>query len=116
MLGTWLTQMCSSVRVYNPGIFISVINTMLEGNQAQKVLVVGAGPVGALAALNAASRGDDVHVYELRAGMNHFFLKNPPCFLMVLVSLDHHIWSLYSEETHLCSIFDKNKKKSTEDL
>ena len=35
----------------------------------QKVLIVGAGPVGALAALYAASRGDDVHVYEMRAGM-----------------------------------------------
>lgn len=34
----------------------------------QKVVVVGAGPVGALAALYAAERGDDVHVYELRAG------------------------------------------------
>ena len=41
---------------------------MAEGNRAQKVLVVGAGPVGALAALYAAKRGDDVHVYELRAG------------------------------------------------
>lgn len=34
----------------------------------QKVVVVGAGPVGALAALYAASRGDDVEVYELRDG------------------------------------------------
>ncbi|KAL8650137.1 MAG: hypothetical protein Q9226_005278 [Calogaya cf. arnoldii] len=32
----------------------------------QKILVVGAGPVGALAALYAASRGDEVAVYELR--------------------------------------------------
>lgn len=36
--------------------------------EAQKVLVVGAGPVGALAALYAGKRGDDVHVYELRDG------------------------------------------------
>jgi NADPH-dependent 2,4-dienoyl-CoA reductase/sulfur reductase-like enzyme len=35
----------------------------------QKVVVVGAGPVGSLAALYAASRGDDVEVYELRGGM-----------------------------------------------
>ncbi len=35
----------------------------------QKVVIVGAGPVGALAGLYAASRGDDVVVYELRAGM-----------------------------------------------
>ncbi|KAK4693142.1 kynurenine 3-monooxygenase, partial [Lecanoromycetidae sp. Uapishka_2] len=33
----------------------------------QKTVVVGAGPVGALAALYAAKRGDDVHIYELRA-------------------------------------------------
>jgi flavin-dependent dehydrogenase len=33
-----------------------------------KVVVVGAGPVGALAALYAAQRGDDVQVYELRGG------------------------------------------------
>ncbi|KAI4224457.1 MAG: hypothetical protein LQ349_007239 [Xanthoria aureola] len=32
----------------------------------QRVLVVGAGPVGALAALYAAGRGDDVAVYDLR--------------------------------------------------
>lgn len=41
---------------------------MVEGSKGQKILVVGAGPVGALAALYAAERGDDVHVYELRAG------------------------------------------------
>ena len=34
----------------------------------QKIIVVGAGPVGALAALYAAKRGDNVHVYELRDG------------------------------------------------
>lgn len=39
----------------------------------QKVVVVGAGPVGALAALYAASRGDDVEVYELRDGVYYFF-------------------------------------------
>lgn len=38
--------------------------------QKQKVVVVGAGPVGALAALYAAGRGDDVEVYELRSGMS----------------------------------------------
>lgn len=35
----------------------------------QKVVIVGAGPVGALAGLYAAKRGDNVEVYELRAGM-----------------------------------------------
>lgn len=39
-------------------------------NSRQKTLIVGAGPVGALAALYAAKRGDDVEVYELRGGMN----------------------------------------------
>ena len=34
----------------------------------EKVIVVGAGPVGLLAALYAASRGNDVEVYELRGG------------------------------------------------
>ncbi len=33
-----------------------------------KTVVVGAGPVGALAALYAAVRGDDVELYELRSG------------------------------------------------
>ncbi|KAL2863810.1 kynurenine 3-monooxygenase [Aspergillus lucknowensis] len=35
----------------------------------QKVVVVGAGPVGSLAALYAAARGDDVEVYELRGDL-----------------------------------------------
>jgi kynurenine 3-monooxygenase len=34
-----------------------------------KCLVVGAGPVGALAALYAAKRGWKVEVYELRGGI-----------------------------------------------
>lgn len=34
----------------------------------QRTVVVGAGPVGALAALYAARRGDLVEVYELRGG------------------------------------------------
>jgi kynurenine 3-monooxygenase len=34
----------------------------------QKVVIVGAGPVGSLAALYAAARGDEVEVYELRGG------------------------------------------------
>ncbi|KAK1969256.1 kynurenine 3-monooxygenase [Colletotrichum sublineola] len=35
----------------------------------QKVVVVGAGPVGSLAALYAAQRGYDVEIYELRADL-----------------------------------------------
>lgn len=41
---------------------------MAEPVRSQKVVIVGAGPVGSLAALYAASRGDDVEVYELRGG------------------------------------------------
>ncbi len=36
----------------------------------QKVVVVGAGPVGSLAALYAAKRGYQVELYELRSGMS----------------------------------------------
>lgn len=42
-------------------------------SEKQKVIIVGAGPVGCLAALYAASRGDEVEVYELRGGMLLFF-------------------------------------------
>ncbi|KAL4784566.1 hypothetical protein BJX76DRAFT_326938 [Aspergillus varians] len=35
----------------------------------QKVVIIGAGPVGCLAALYAASRGDDVELYELRGDL-----------------------------------------------
>ncbi|KAL9602437.1 MAG: hypothetical protein Q9219_001861 [cf. Caloplaca sp. 3 TL-2023] len=41
---------------------------MPNSTKREKVVVVGAGPVGALATLYAASRGDDVEVYELRDG------------------------------------------------
>jgi 2-polyprenyl-6-methoxyphenol hydroxylase-like FAD-dependent oxidoreductase len=34
----------------------------------QKVVIVGAGPVGSLAAIFAAKRGYDVELYELRSG------------------------------------------------
>jgi len=34
----------------------------------EKIIVIGAGPVGALAALYAARRGNDIDVYELRSG------------------------------------------------
>lgn len=46
-----------------------------RSSNRQKVVVVGAGPVGALAALYAASRGDDVEVYELRDGVCAFSIK-----------------------------------------
>ena len=40
----------------------------------QRIIVCGAGPVGALAALYAAQRGAKVSVYELRDGMSPPFL------------------------------------------
>lgn len=39
----------------------------------QKTVVIGAGPVGSLAALYAANRGHDVEVYELRGGKLSLF-------------------------------------------
>ena len=33
-------------------------------------MIVGAGPVGSLAAIYAANRGDQVEVYDLRRGMS----------------------------------------------
>ena len=45
----------------------------------QRIVVIGAGPVGALAALYAAGRGHDVDVYELRGG-TCFFIEHPHFF------------------------------------
>lgn len=42
---------------------------MADSTKGQKVVIVGAGPVGSLAALYAAARGDAVELYELRGGM-----------------------------------------------
>jgi NADPH-dependent 2,4-dienoyl-CoA reductase/sulfur reductase-like enzyme len=45
----------------------------------QKVVIVGAGPVGSLAALYAAARGDEVEVYELRGGKPTVVDMSPAC-------------------------------------
>lgn len=37
-------------------------------DRPQKLVVIGAGPVGALAALYGAQRGYEVEIYELRPG------------------------------------------------
>ncbi|KAL2001553.1 hypothetical protein VTN02DRAFT_1603 [Thermoascus thermophilus] len=42
---------------------------MADVKRPHKVVIVGAGPVGSLAALYAASRGDDVEMYELRGDL-----------------------------------------------
>lgn len=41
----------------------------------QKTVIIGAGPVGSLAALFAAQRGHEVEVYELRPGKTTLALK-----------------------------------------
>ena len=45
----------------------------MANERKPKLLVIGAGPVGALAALYAGRRGFDVEVYELRNGMDSDF-------------------------------------------
>ncbi|KAF2837093.1 FAD/NAD(P)-binding domain-containing protein [Patellaria atrata CBS 101060] len=41
----------------------------MASNKGHKTLIVGAGPVGALAAIYAARRGDNVEIYELRSDL-----------------------------------------------
>ena len=41
---------------------------MYPSGQVKKMVIIGAGPVGALAAIYAAKRGYNVEVYELRDG------------------------------------------------
>ena len=65
-----LTHSCNLLHALSLPYDTTPTKIMLDRSKAQKVLVVGAGPVGALAALYAAERGDDVHVYDLRAGKN----------------------------------------------
>lgn len=43
-------------------------NASWDAMTRQKFVIVGAGPVGSLAALYAAKRGHDVEIYELRGG------------------------------------------------
>lgn len=46
---------------------------MAAAPEKQKAVIVGAGPVGCLAALYAAARGDYVELYELRGGRSLVF-------------------------------------------
>lgn len=46
-------------------------------SKRQKTIVIGAGPVGTLAALYAAQRGHDVEIYDLRSGTFHKFSLRP---------------------------------------
>src|SRR5215471_1022267 len=59
-------------------VFWIALPNMADIPKKQKVVIVGAGPVGSLAALYAAGRGDDVELYELRGGMSdEFFARTP---------------------------------------
>ena len=44
--------------------------------QGKKMVIVGAGPVGALAAIYASKRGYNVEVYELRDGQLNLCLND----------------------------------------
>jgi 2-polyprenyl-6-methoxyphenol hydroxylase-like FAD-dependent oxidoreductase len=56
-----------------------------EKKKREKVIVVGAGPVGSLAALYAANRGNDVEVYELRGGK---LRNNGQSFIVFSITLN----------------------------
>ena len=43
---------------------------MYSKGRGKKMVIIGAGPVGALAAIYASRRGYQVEVYELRDGMS----------------------------------------------
>jgi flavin-dependent dehydrogenase len=59
----------------------------MDIQKRQKLVVVGAGPVGSLAALYAATRGDDVEIYELRGGKRNISLYFHPHFLPLVTPL-----------------------------
>ena len=69
--------------VYSPDSSIA----MTDNTDKRKVVVIGAGPVGALAALYAAVRGDDVEVYELRGGtLQHFIFSFQSNRFLIIVN------------------------------
>jgi kynurenine 3-monooxygenase len=53
---------------FSPQTSLLILGNAAIMANTQKVFVVGAGPVGSLAALYAARRGFDVEIYELRPG------------------------------------------------
>jgi hypothetical protein len=58
---------------------------MEKNSSRQKTVVIGAGPVGALAALYAAQRGDDVAIYELRSGTCRISMLRCICSICFVV-------------------------------
>lgn len=51
--------------------FIEANSEHSSPSPRQKYVIIGAGPVGALAAIYAAERGHEVEVYEFRNGMGY---------------------------------------------
>jgi kynurenine 3-monooxygenase len=58
----------------------------VDGTRQRKAVVVGAGPVGCLAAIALANRGWAVDVYERRAGVGRHSLEGQRSINMVLSS------------------------------
>ena len=68
----------------------------------QKTVIVGAGPVGALAALYAAGRGHEVEVYELRGGMSRpLYCLSYSCFKALLM----YGWTMKLEQLYMRMLF-----------
>lgn len=70
----------------------------MAASSRQKVVVVGAGPVGSLAALYAASRGDEVEVYELRGGTLQ--LLTPSIYARKMSEADEDVFSAKAVNMH----------------
>lgn len=58
-----------------------------ESGTKGKIVVVGAGPVGALAAIYAADRGFEVEVYELRNGNDIIYYLSPMNMCLFITSV-----------------------------
>jgi len=54
----------------------------MAGSKKQKMIVIGAGPVGTLGALYAAQRGHDVEIYDLRSGTFDKVFSHSSYFLL----------------------------------
>lgn len=69
----------------------------------QKIVIVGAGPVGSLAALYAAQRNYEVELYELRPGQSQ-------CMVSVAYS---PVCQLYSTQLHPLSFIGRGAGATT---
>lgn len=86
---SFLVQLSCNRRIATPHaghhVIKSITNMGKEKKKREKVIVVGAGPVGSLAALYAAHRGNDVEVYELRGGK---LRNNGQSFIVFSITLN----------------------------